>query len=81
MLHQAVRYMQGIDGSSVSICRSPTLDAIVTYRKLVLLFMSGSLCESGIIISFRGDGSTGIGAIRLSCSSALCETRFPMVDP
>ena len=42
LLVRALSHMQGIDGSSVDVCRGPTLGAIVTCRGLVLLNRSGS---------------------------------------
>ena len=66
MLIRALSHMQGKNGSSVDICRGPTLGAIVTCRVLVLLNRSGSWRERDIIISFRGDlDSTG------SCSQIV----------
>jgi len=53
----------------------------VTYRGLALLVRSGCLRESRIIISLSvGSSGVLVDALRLSGLSALCETRFPMVD-
>jgi len=66
LLVRALSHMQGIDGCSVDVCRGPTLGAIVTCRRLVLLNWSGSNRKCSIIISYRGDlDSTG------SCSQAI----------
>ena len=80
LLVRALSHMQGIDGSSVDICRGPTLGAIVTCRGLVLLNWSGSKHGCSIIISFRGTSTVPVVALRLSGSSALCRARFPMMD-
>ena len=60
MLVRVLSHMQGIDGSSVDVCQSPTLGVIVTCRELLLLNRSGSQRECNIIICYRGDlDSTG----------------------